>query len=425
MQESFLHYLWQYQYFDKTELTTTAGEPVQVFNPGLTNRHAGPDFSDARILIDSVLWVGTVEIHVLASDWLRHHHQYDGAYENVVLHVVWEQDKPLLRTDGSLMPTLTLKGRVDYDLVLRYRTLMQSPAPIPCSAAFSRVTSLTRFSALDIAVVSRLERKALLMMETYHRTQNDWTETVYQHMGMCFGFKVNSEPMLQLARALPYKILSKHIDNLTQVEALLFGQAGLLDENLGGPYPVLLRREYEVLSHKYQLSQRRLHRSQWRFLRLRPSNFPTLRIAQWAATLSKVKPLFSQLLDAANATELDNLLRVEQSMFWQHHYAFDSEEREDVPPLGEMSRQSVLVNLVVPLYAAYAHHRDEPEWMDKAIRLLQEIPAEVNSVTRKWTLLGEKITSAFDSQGWIELYSNYCLKKRCLDCNIGAAIIQS
>lgn len=425
MHESFLHYVWQFQYFNKQDLKSTENELIQIFNPGILNSHAGPDFSNARIGIDSVQWVGTIEIHIYSSDWMVHKHQDDGAYENVVLHVVWENDKPIKRKDGSWLPTLELKKRIEEDLILKYRKLINSPEEIPCAGLYSNVAAITRLSMIDKSVSIRLERKANDVLDIYKRTNNDWNETCYQVIGKNFGFKVNAEPFQQLTQSLPYRIILKHANSLYQMEALIFGQAGFLDGPNSHEYFIRLKREHELLGHKYGLMDRRLKKSQWRFLRLRPANFPTIRLAQLASLLFKQKNIFSNVLECSRYDDLVALLTIQQSSYWQHHYAFDSEEKTEVPSFGEMSINSVIINSVVPLFVAYGRMNDEQEWVDNAISILQHVPCEQNAIIRRWSNVNQSATSAFDSQGLIELYNSFCLKKRCLDCNIGSFIMNS
>ncbi len=424
MNESFLHYVWQFQYFDKTNLTLVDGEPISVFNPGMLNGHAGPDFSNARIKIGTMEWIGNVEVHINASGWMDHKHHEDRAYENVVLHVVWKNDKPVKRSDGSLLPTLELKNRVDEKLLLGYKKLLNSPESIPCSKSFPFIDSLTKFSMLDKALFHRLERKAEEVNHIVQQNNNDWEETCYQLLGRNFGFKVNADPFFQLVQSLPYKILLKHADKLHQVEALLFGHAGFLDDEFNHPYFLLLKREYDLLSKKYGLTEKKLHSAQWRFLRLRPANFPTIRIAQFASLLASEKNIFSKLLEAQTYSELFKIFSVQQSEYWTHHYQFSENKLEKIPMLGAMSIDNIIINTVVPILVAYGKMKGEQELIDRAVSVLSEITAEDNSITKRWMTITQPVKTAFDSQALIELYNNFCLKKKCLDCNIGTALIK-
>lgn len=273
MQESLLHYIWQFQYFDKIDLSTTTGEELTIYNPGFRNTHAGPDFSNARVRIGNIEWVGSVEIHIYSSGWNDHQHHIDPAYENVVLHVVWKNDSVITRKDNSVIPTLELQGKIDQDLLLKSKQLLSNPHTVPCGVSMLSVREITRLSMLEKALMQRLESKAQFVRQALTRNNNDWEETCYQMLSKNFGFKVNSDPFLQLAQSVPYKIVMKHADKLLQLEALLFGQGGFLDEDIDDTYFRLLKREYALLSQKFNLTPGRLNKSQWKFLRLRPANF--------------------------------------------------------------------------------------------------------------------------------------------------------
>lgn len=422
MTESFLHFIWQFQYFQKGDLLTAEGEPIQVFHPGNHNSHAGPDFSEARIKIGSLEWRGSVEIHIHASGWNDHHHGSDQAYEKVILHVVWENDKPVQRTDGTVMPTLMLKNRVDLSMWNRYKKLYTSAEAIPCSNSWSKIADITKLSMLEKTVVQRLEMKAALVKDLLVRNNHNWEETCLQLLAKNFGFKVNTEPMLQLAQGLPYKILLKHPE---QIQALLFGQAGFLEKIKEDEYSAILKREYALLSKKYDLGAKQLNQVQWRFLRLRPSNFPTIRIGQFAALLRKHQNLFSKIVESATAKDCIQLFDVDQPEYWKHHYQFGKKSKNEIPSLGKSSIENILINSVAPLLVAYGRYSDDQTFVDRAVEILQSLAAENNKITRLWSDMGHTVNSAFDSQGLIELYNNFCMKRRCLECVIGSQIIKS
>jgi len=424
MQESLLHYIWQFQYFDHTNLQTTAGDSILVFHPGFRNTHAGPDFSNARIKIGDLEWIGNVEIHIHSSGWNDHKHSTDPAYENVVLHVVWREDAPVRRNDNSVIPTLELQGKVHDSLLIQYNKLLLNPEPIPCSASLPQVRPVTTLAMIDKALMSRLESKAEVILEAFRRNNNDWEETCFQMLSRNFGFKVNAEPLTALSRSLPYRFLMKHGDNLTQVEALLFGQAGFLDDDTDDAYFRLLRREYLFLSQKFSLRENKLRKSQWKFLRLRPANFPTIRVSQFAGLLHTQRNIFSKLMEATGYTELTALLSCSQSEYWQHHYLFGRYIEAGIGPLGKMSIDNLIVNTAVPLMVAFGRSRDDQDLVDRAVRILEEVSPEENSITKKWSTLGLKSRNAFDTQALIELHNNYCLRRKCLDCSIGSSLIR-
>ncbi|MTI31031.1 DUF2851 family protein, partial [Xanthovirga aplysinae] len=287
MREQFLHFVWRYQYFEKGSLRTVHGIDVQIFQPGISNKDAGPDFAQAKIKLGNMAWHGDVEIHYKSSDWKLHGHERDAAYNKVILHVVWENDKQVYRKDGTPIPTVELKGRVSKTLISRYKKLLSNFDAIPCASQIEDVDEIFGLSTLDQALIQRLEQKANFVLELLGVNQLDWEETTYQLLAQNFGFKVNKEPFWELSRKLPLKVIIKHGDNLMQVEALLFGTAGFLNQNLKDTYFQSLKREFGFLGRKYQLFDQVMEIHQWKFLRMRPANFPTLRIAQLASFLYK------------------------------------------------------------------------------------------------------------------------------------------
>jgi hypothetical protein len=423
--ESFLHYIWQFQYFKKDDLRTSEGEALQIFNPGMRNSNAGPDFEEGKIKIGKLEWRGSIEIHIKASGWNDHHHSVDQAYENVALHVVWENDKPITRTDGTIMPTLELKNRVDVTLWNRYKKLFTSVESIPCASSWSKIPDIMKLSMVDKTVVQRLEAKGEVVKTLLSKNHNDWEETCYQLLCKNFGFKVNVDAMLQLAQALPYKTLLKHLDKPIQIEALVFGQAGFLEKVKEDEYISVLIREYNLLRKKYGLDGKQMNLVQWRFLRLRPANFPTIRLAQLASLLVKNRNLFSRILESTTYKQLRNLLDVDQSEYWQQHYQLGKKSKAIVPGLGESSVHNIIINTIAPMLVAYGQLHDEQVYINRAVDILQHLPAENNKIIREWKTLGYNVTSAFDSQGLIELYNSFCLKRRCLECSIGSSIIKN
>jgi hypothetical protein len=427
--EAFLYFLWQYQYFNKLSLTTTDGESVQIIHPGFRNHESGPDFFNARLLINDVDWGGTVEMHIKTSDWLAHQHQHDQAYDNVVLHVVWQDDqtssgKRVNRTNGTPIPTLELQSRTTTDLLNRYATLSESREPIPCASQFRTVQPLRITSMLDKAMLQRLERKAAGVQVLAEQANGDWEEVAYRLLAMNMGFKINAAPMEQLARAVPLKALLKHRDVIAQAEAMLFGAAGLLDTDVTDEYSQLLQREYRFLAAKYQLNDKEVTTHAWKWGRLRPANFPTLRLAQFAQLVTQNASLFSLFVGTTDAGRLLKALQIIPSDYWQTHYRFGKPTEKTVSSLGETSAVNIVVNTAVPLLAAYAHHRGQPAYIDRAITLLEQLPAEKNHLIDNWGALGLGIKTAFDSQAAIELHNEFCTHKKCLSCQIGVGLIK-
>jgi len=423
MHESFLHYVWQMQYFRKDYLSTTSGEAIEILWPGQINSDAGPDFSGARIKIGTMNWVGSVEIHTTSSAWIEHQHTNDSAYDNVILHVVWKHDLEIQRRDSTLIPTLELRNRVNETLIRTYRQLITSSLAIPCQDSFPRVKEIKKFSMLDRALLQRLERKAVEVVALYEQNGSNWEETLYQLLARNFGFKVNADPFMQLARLLPLKIIQKQAGSLEQVESLLFGQAGFLDSKIRDPYFGLLQREHRILSQKYELKDRRMSPAQWKFLRLRPANFPTLRLAQLSAILYHRKNLFSEIVESGPGHSLQQIFEAVPSTYWQTHYRFARRSTANLHRLGIDGINNILINTVVPVWVGYGKQSDQPMLVDRAVDLLQQLPAEENKITRLWSNLGWQVRSAFDSQALLELHSHFCLPRKCLNCVIGTHLM--
>lgn len=422
MQESFLHYIWQFQYFDKKGLQVSSGEKLEIFSPGTLNGDAGPDFSNAKIRLGNIDWAGSTEIHVKSSGWYDHHHDVDGAYENVILHVVWEENKDVLRNDGTSIPTLVLKDRVDESLIIKYQNLVQNSFSIPCERIFSKVSDIVKHGMFDRALMQRLENKGDQIVQLLKPVNNDWEEVTYQLLARNFGFKINYDPFFQLANAVRRKTLLKHGDSLMQIEALLFGQGGFLEYGIKDDYFKELQREYRVLSSKYKLDNQKLKKESWKFLRLRPANFPTIRIAQFSALFHKNKNFFSKLIEPE--VDIVKLFEVKTSAYWHSHYRFGRKTARSISGLGVESINNLIINTVVPLLVAYGKSQDNQEMIDRAVALLHGIKAEKNKITKSWGEIGLIVRDSFDSQALIELNNNFCLKRRCLACNIGVDILK-
>ena len=423
--EDFLQLVWKYQYFDRKNLQTADGQQLQILNVGFHNQGEGPDFRDASFVLDGVTFHGHVEVHRLASEWRQHAHGGDPAYNSVILHVVWENDREVHRNDGTLMPTLELKGKIFLEIWRNYENLLDFKSDLPCAHAFQSVPEIIRFSALEKALVERLMEKSKLILSILHVTKGDWEETAYRWLFTCFGFKTNSIPMGELAALVPYKILQKHRTQVTALESMLLGQAGLLPEKTEEPYAQHLIREYDFYQKKFAWSQK-LSRQQWTFLGARPSNFPTVRIAQLAAILSKAPNLLQAVLEESREfSSFKKLLQVEPSDYWQHHYNFGN-PTEKVASKG-ISRQSLellIINFVIPLWFAYGQYFEQTDWQERCFDLMQTLPAENNYIIRKFAEQDWKAQSSFDSQGMIGLYRSYCQPQKCLSCKIGQSLLK-
>lgn len=422
MKESFLHFLWRWRRFDLNDLSATTGEKIEIIHPGELNDHAGPDFFNAKIRIGSTLWAGNVEMHVQASEWLVHGHDSDPAYDNVVLHVVWEEDRPVVRPNGERIPCIALRGRVPLRLLQIYERLTHESAWIPCQSFFSTAAAVVRLNWLDRLLVERLEEKTGAIAALLAASENHWESAFYCSLARNYGLKVNAEPFEALARSLPVTILAKHKNNLMQIEALLFGQAGMLDAVFSEPYPQQLAQEYRHLRHKYSLVPLATH--QWKFLRLRPANFPTVRIAQFAALIHQSAHLFSKILETTEVRSLLHLFDAEPGAYWQTHYQLDkpSAKREKSP--GRNFVELLIINTITPFLFHYGKVKDDETYQKRALNLLENLSPESNAILDGWANLGVASKNAYQTQSLIHLKTRYCDAKRCLECGIGNAILK-
>ena len=421
--EQLLYYVWRLKNFDLTALKTTTGQEVQIIDFGQRNVDSGPDFHQARIKIDNQLWVGHVEMHVKSSDWNRHRHQEDKAFQNVILHVVYEEDEIITLPNGEEMACLELKNRIAPEILRHYRYLMQAQAWIPCARNERVISSPALRAWYERVLVERLANKTNRISQVLEKTEQDWEETFYRLLGRNFGFNVNADAFEALLISLPRKILFKHKDKLLQIEALLFGQAGLLDESYEDDYARDLKSEYEYLRRKYSLIPIQSHL--WKFMRMRPANFPTIRLAQFAVLFYKTAHLFSKMLAAKSVKEIHHMFESDVSGYWKSHYTFDKSSDKKSKKLGKNSIELILINTVVPFLFRYGQVHMQQHLIDRAISFLDDLPAEKNQIIKHFRSLSFPVNSALDSQALLQLKSTYCDSRRCLDCAIGNSILKS
>ena len=422
MQESVLHFIWKHQYYNISNSILDSGDSVNVLAQGISNLNAGPDFGQAKVKIKNVEWNGDVEIHIKSSDWNAHKHQFDKAYNKVILHVVWKKDKDVKREDGTILPTLELNELVDKKLLDKVDSLINSISTIPCSSQLEQVSEITVIDAIQKALAKRLQRKAQVVLTELSNAKGDWEEVAYRQFMRQMGMKVNREAFYDLAFILPYKLIRKYSHSLISIEALLFGASGLLQSVKEHAYIKELKKEYAHLAIKHGLN-RNLNPEQWKFLRLRPSNFPTLRLAQTSSLLSNSTSVFKTFSEFSTTEELFKSLKIETSSYWQSHYRFNKEAKNKVPLFGKTSSDLLLLNVVAPLLAAYSMHIDDQKYMDKAVELTEYLKPEQNRILKEWKSAGVKATNGGESQGLIELYTEHCKNKSCLTCGIGFSII--
>lgn len=420
MREDILHFVWRYSPFSFNGLRTAGGETIEVIDAGEHNADSGPDFINARIRIGDTLWAGNVEMHIKSSDWYAHNHQTDKAYDNVVLHVVTQNDKPADTSKGNPVPTLVVK----YPDLLewKYLSLTGSTLWIPCADHFGLFDRLTMQGWMSNLMVERLEQKSLQVRAMVAELGGSWEEAFYQAVSRSFGLKLNALPFELLAKSTPLRVLAKHKNSLFQLEALLFGQAGMLSEaETEDEYWLSLRVEYHFLKKKYGLQPLEGHL--WKFMRMRPIAFPTIRIAQLACLINQSTSLFSKAMEAGSMEEIARCLRSKTSAYWETHYVFGKPSPQRVKPFGPEATRTVTLNAVIPFMFAYGTARGKAELKEKALDLLESVDPESNSITRGFSKLGVAATSAFESQALIHLKNSYCDKRMCIYCQLGARIL--
>ncbi len=419
MNEEFLKYLWVHRLYSKESFHTTTGEILEIIHPGVPNSDAGPDFFNAKINIGGTIWVGNVEIHLKSSDWFRHNHQTDKAYENVILHVVEKNDLIVNRANGEEISAVELK--YDKRLLDNYLKLISGDRWIPCQDKIEIQDNLVIQNWLERLATERLENKSEEILQKLKNNHNDWEETFYQLLARSFGFRLNSTPFELLAQSLPLKYLLRHSDRLFQIEAMLFGQAGFLNVYKGDEYYTRLKKEYDFFKAKFSLKP--LEKHLWKFLRLRPSNFPVIRIAQLSALIFKQSNLFSKILDCQILQSIRNLFDVRTSEYWDSHYMFSKEAVVRVKKLGKQAIDSLIINTVIPVIFTYGMVHSDSKYKNFAFNLFLALPAEVNSIITGWKQNKIFATNALDSQALLHLKNNYCDNKRCLQCPIGNKIL--
>ncbi|MCA6074003.1 DUF2851 family protein [Fulvivirga sedimenti] len=421
MQERLLHFIWQHQYFDSFNLKTSTGDPVQVIRPGMHNTNRGPDFLNAELLIRGLNWRGSVELHVDASQWDQHGHQSDPLYNNVILHVTWTAGAGVQREDGSSIPALSLQERTPTRILEKYAQLMSGLPHIPCIEQVEEVEDYSFYQALDTQLRRRMEMKARKVLALWHRNNNDWDKTSFEWLTRHFGFGINNESFEILADSLDLKLLFRHRDRIVDVEALIFGMAGFLEQKrTADDYHTTLKNEFQFLRYKYGLKPR-IHDFEWKFLRLRPSNFPTVRLAQLSALISRSDNLFHTMLDNDVFLSESN---TRPSSYWQSHYNFGKKRKFPHGGMGLRSRNELMMNTILPLHWAYTYSKGDHFKMGEIFTRLYRIPAERNRITRLWDRAGVDMKTALDSQSYLALFKHQCSRRKCLDCPVGINLLK-
>ena len=399
-------------------LQTTTGEPVEVIDAGLPNTNAGPDFFNAKLKIGGTLWVGNIEVHTLASDWMRHGHDKDAAYDNVILHVAETVDCEVFRANGVPVPQLQLP--CPDPVRQRYDELSHAEIYPPCYSILSSLPKLTVHSWLSALQVERFEQKARVIATRLERCNNHWEDVFFITLARNFGFGLNGDAFEAWASRLPFRAIDKHRDDLFQVEAFFFGQAGLLDEELpdADVYYLKLQKEFRYLQHKFELSVP-MTATQWRFLRLRPGNFPHVRLAQLANLYYKERSLFSRIMEADTLEAVRKLLTVTTSPYWEEHFNFRKVSSSREKQVGKNAQNLIIINTVIPFLYAYGLHKADELLCERATGFLESLKAEDNHIIRHWSGAGLPVSTAADSQALLQLQKEYCDKKDCLRCRFG------
>ncbi len=418
--EGLLQYIWQHRLWLSEDMVTGDGLKVRVIDPGLLNTDAGPDFFNAKVEIDGRLWVGNVEIHVRASDWKRHHHDEDPAYDSVILHVVEKDDAPVTRINGERIPQVELRVSPRFNEC--YDRLVNAQVELPCAARLNEVPTLTVTEWIEALAFERLHGKVDRVRELYDRYNGSWEDICYVMLARTLGFGINNDAFERLARVTPLRLLHKHSDSILQVEALLFGQAGLLNGAHGeDPYFQQLTREYAFLANKFSL--RPIEGSAWRLFRSRPQNFPYRRIALLAQFVQGGFNLMNDILEASDTKQLRQLFDIELSGYWTTHYSFGKPSPGAGRALSNNSIDIVLINTVAPLYYARGEMTDDYAMTDRAIALLEDIRPEQNSIVTLFRNAGIKCDDALTSQALIQLRRNYCEARKCIYCRLGHRLL--
>ena len=416
-----MHYIWQYRLWNFTNMSTVDGRSVRIIDPGTLNTDAGPDFFNAKIEIDGNLWVGNVEIHVRASDWKRHNHDHDKAYDSVILHVVEKDDAPVYRTSGELIPQMVLK--YSHNFSQKYAELVNSPTSLPCATQLKDIPSLTISEWIQSLAFERLQAKTERIRSLYDAFCGSWEDVCYVTLSRNLGFGINNDAFERLARRTPLRLLHKHCDSLLQIEALLFGQAGMLDSSLytHDAYYQQLCTEYTFLANKFSLTP--MEAEAWKSFRIRPQNFPHRRIAMLAHFILDGFCLMENILNASSEEALRALFSVELSGYWATHYSFGDTASSSQKALGNASIDIILINTVAPLYYAHASFTGNYDTADRAIALLESLRAEKNSIVDTFTKAGISCKDALTSQALIQAKREYCDTRKCLFCTIGHRLL--
>jgi hypothetical protein len=421
MNEQLLQFIWRYRYYNSTQLFTTAGEPIIVRIPGTLNHNQGPDFLGAQIQIHQTSWVGNIELHIYSSDFIKHQHQKDKRYQQIILHVVWEDDIPLIDAYGNQVPTLALANLVPKMLLNRYRSLMKSTQILPCAELAENINELIWNNWKERLVAERLMGRALQLKSVLEQLRGNWEQLIWQMIARYMGGKVNGDLFAAIFQTVPYSVWKKYSYDLTSLEALLMGQAGLLTKDFKDDYPKQLKSEYNYLLYKYQLSPPKQSAA---FLRMRPASFPTIRLSQLAILMQRNPSLLDFFKQNQPIKALRKLFSLSASEYWNEYYLFEEPSNTFSKKTGRHLQNSLIINVVVMVLYLYGDVQNNNKYKDQAVELLAALPAEQNRILKIWFENGITNQSALHSQALLELTQHYCTPRACLNCTIGNVILK-
>lgn len=422
MKEDFLHYLWKFKKFDFSGLKTSNGEEITIINSGQYLQLAGPDFFNAQISIGNQKWAGNVEIHLKSSDWYVHHHEKDEAYENVILHVVWEHDTEIFRKNNSEIPVLELKHYVSKEVLKNYESLMVPKSWIYCEKQLASVDSFVWDNWKERLFFERLERKSIVIQELLENTHSDWEAVLFCLLAKNFGLNTNGEAFFKIAKSIPFSVIRKEGFEVENLESLFFGKSRLLENEKEDLYFKNLKNRFEYLSHKYQIGDTVFEPVQ--FFKHRPDNFPTIRWSQFANLYHNQHHLFSKLIEANSVPDIYQIFSVSASEYWQNHYQFDKESPKKKKPLSKSFIDLIIINTIIPFQFAYAKSQGTTI-SEGLIALLQQVSPEHNAIITKFDDFGMKSKNAFETQSLLQLKNEYCNKNKCLECAIGMELLKN
>jgi hypothetical protein len=424
MNESLVKYLWFFGNFLNNIVETVDKNKLQIIQRGTLNNDAGPDVFNAKIKLNQTIWAGNIEFHLKSSDWNKHKHQFDKAYNNVILHVVYENDKEIFKENGDKIEVLEIKKFVSPEILKQYEAWINSKNPIPCHKELPKTDSFIFENWKNRLLVERIIRKTAFIENHLEKSKNNWEQIFFILLVKSFGFNTNTLPFELLAKSIDFKLFEKYKNQPKIIEALLFGQAGLLNENFHDEHPRWLKKEYEFLQKKHQLTP--INQELWKFLRTRPKNFPTIRLFQLSVVLSHFDKLFSPVIQSHQLQELTSLFSLNfHSSYWDNHYKFDESSTKTIKNLGKNAVESLIINFIIPFKFYYANTIDNETEKETTLAIYEKLQAEKNTIINTWKTNNIQVKNAYDSQALIELKTQYCDKKNCLRCAIGSNFIKT